>query len=102
MIELSDGPKKGAHKPSVDVMMTSLANTKNRNTIGVIMTGMGADGRDGMKDLKSAREVHIIAQDEPTCVVYGMPKAVVEAGIADEVVPLEKLTEAIVKKLEVL
>lgn len=101
-IELSDGPKKGAHKPSVDVMMTSITQIKIPGVIGVIMTGMGADGRDGLNDLKNARDIHIIAQDEASCVVYGMPKSVVEAGIADEIVPLDQLSKAIIKKLEVL
>lgn len=101
-IELSDAPKKGAHKPSVDVMMTSITQIKIPKVIGVIMTGMGADGRDGLKDLKSAREVHIIAQDEASCVVYGMPKSVVETGVADEILPLDQLSSAIIKKLEVL
>lgn len=101
-IELSDGPKKGPHKPAVDVMMTSITRIKIPHVIGVIMTGMGADGREGLSDLKKARQIHIIAQDEASCVVYGMPKSVVELGIADAIVPLEELSKAIVKKLEVL
>ncbi len=101
-IELSDGPKKGAHKPAVDVMLTSLATIKIPHVVGVIMTGMGADGRDGFKDLRGARKCHVIAQDEDSCVVYGMPKSVVEAGMADEIQPLDKISNAIVKKLEVL
>ncbi len=101
-VELSDGPKKGAHKPAVDVMMTSITNIKIPHVIGVIMTGMGADGRDGLQDLKNARNIHIIAQDEESCVVYGMPKSVVEKGIADEIVPLDQISKAIVNKVEVL
>jgi len=101
-IELSDGPKKGAHKPAVDVMMTSITTIKIPHVVGVIMTGMGADGRDGFKDLKRSREVHVIAQDEASCVVYGMPKSVVEAGLADEIKPLDQISKAITKKLEVL
>jgi two-component system chemotaxis response regulator CheB len=66
------------------------------------MTGMGSDGRDGFTDLKSSREIHVIAQDEASCVVYGMPKSVIEAGLADEIKPLDELSNAIVKKLEVL
>jgi len=101
-IELSDGPKKGAHKPAVDVMMTSITQIKIPHVVGVIMTGMGADGRDGFSDLKSSRKIHVIAQDEESCVVYGMPKSVVEAGLSDEVQPLDQISKAIVKKLEVL
>lgn len=102
VIELSDGPKKGAHKPSVDVMMSSITKINIPHVVGVIMTGMGADGREGLQDLKNARKIHIIAQDEESCVVYGMPKSVVEVGIADEIKPLDQLAVAIVKKLEVL
>lgn len=102
VIELSDGPKKGAHKPSVDVMMTSITRITIPHVVGVIMTGMGADGKEGLQDLKKARTIHIIAQDEESCVVYGMPKSVVDAGIADEIKPLDQLSAAIVKKLEVL
>ncbi len=101
-IELSDGPKKGAHKPAVDVMMTSITDINIPHVVGVIMTGMGADGRDGFTDLKKSREIHIIAQDEASCVVYGMPKSVVEAGLADEIKPLDQISKAIVNKLEVL
>jgi two-component system chemotaxis response regulator CheB len=101
-IELSDGPKKGAHKPAVDVMMTSIAQIKIPGLIGVIMTGMGADGRDGFADLKGSRKLHVIAQNEESCVVYGMPKSVVEAGYADEIQPLDQISKAIIKKLEVL
>jgi len=101
-VELSDGPKKGAHKPSVDVMMTSITRIKIPHVVGVIMTGMGADGRDGFRDLKNARDIHVFAQDEESCVVYGMPKSVVDAGLADEVIPLNQLSKAITKKLEVL
>jgi two-component system, chemotaxis family, protein-glutamate methylesterase/glutaminase len=102
VIELSDGPKKGAHKPSVDVMMSSITRINIPHVVGVIMTGMGADGKEGLQDLKNTRKIHIIAQDEESCVVYGMPKSVVEAGIADEIKPLDQLSAAIVKKLEVL
>lgn len=102
VIELSDGPKKGAHKPSVDVMMTSITKINIPHVVGVIMTGMGADGKEGLQDLKKTRKIHIIAQDEESCVVYGMPKSVVDLGIADEIKPLDQLAVAIVKKLEVL
>jgi len=101
-IALSDGPKKGAHKPAVDVMITSITQIKIPHVVGVIMTGMGADGRDGFNNLKSSREVHVIAQDEASCVVYGMPKSVVEAGLSDEIQPLDQISKAIMKKLEVL
>jgi two-component system chemotaxis response regulator CheB len=78
------------HMPSVDVMMTSVAQVFPARVIGVILTGMGHDGMEGMAAIKKANG-RTIAQDEATCVVYGMPKAVVDSGMADKVVPLEKI-----------
>jgi len=101
-IELTDGPAVGGHKPAVNVMMSSIAKIRQKKLIGVIMTGMGADGTEGMKELHSKRDIHVIAQDEASCVVYGMPKALVESGITDEIVSLNKISESITKKLEVL
>ena len=66
------------------------------------MTGMGSDGCEGMKNLKTKNNAYIIAQDEKTCVVYGMPKAVVESGIANVVVPIQQIAKEIVKAVEVL
>jgi two-component system chemotaxis response regulator CheB len=78
------------HRPSVDVMMESVADAFTGRAVGVILTGMGHDGRDGMQAIKKAQG-RTIAQDEATCVVYGMPKAVVENGTADKIVPLGKI-----------
>ncbi len=102
IIRLSDEPPKGGHKPSVNVMMHSISEIKNKKLIGVIMTGMGADGTEGMAEIKSKQSIHIIAQNEATCVVYGMPKSAVEKGITDEIVPLEKISESIIKQSGVL
>ncbi len=102
VVHLSDGPKEGAHKPSVNVMMTSLSDISIQHLIGVIMTGMGADGRDGLAALKQKRDIHVIAQEETSCVVYGMPKAIVEANLADDIIPLDQLAKVITKKVEVL
>jgi len=101
-VELDDGPKKGPHKPAVDVLMSSLAKLPPKKVIGVIMTGMGSDGCDGMEELKKANNTYIIAQDEASCVVYGMPRAVVQKNLANEVVPLNHIAQAIKTKLEVL
>ncbi len=87
-IEISDSPSDTIHKPSVDVMMNSVIDVFNRRTLGIIMTGMGKDGLDAMRRLKQKNGT-CIAQDERTSVVYGMPKAIVEAGIADAVIPLD-------------
>jgi len=101
-IELSNEEPVGGHKPAVNVMMRSIAKLKQRQYVGVIMTGMGADGTLGLKELCGQRNIHIVAQDEASCVVYGMPKSVVEAGLANEIVSLNKISETITKKLGVL
>lgn len=98
---LKEEPYKG-HRPAVDIMMNSLLDINNVQLTGVIMTGMGMDGSDGLNNLKNNNGIHIIAQDEETCVVYGMPKAVVSKGIADEIVPLQLISDSITKKVGVL
>jgi len=67
----------------------------------VVLTGMGADGTDGIRDLNRAKPIYVIAQDEPTCVVYGMPKAIAEAGLVDEVVPLTNIPKRIINQVGV-
>ncbi len=84
------------HMPSVDVMMNSAAQTFDTPTIAVILTGMGADGAQGMKALHS-RGAFTIGQDERSCVVYGMPRACAEMGILDRTVPLDQVAGEIVK-----
>lgn len=81
--------------PSVDVMMNSVASVCKKDVLGVIMTGMGSDGLEGMKLIKSMKGA-TIAQDEFSCVVYGMPKACVDADIIDKVVPVDALSEEII------
>lgn len=97
-IKLSQEPPVGNHRPAVNVMYDSVAPL-GRNLVAVIMTGMGADGCEGMKKIKASGG-YCIAQDEPTCVVYGMPKAVVDAGLADEVRPVQDIAAAIVKAVK--
>ena len=94
-ILLSKDPPVGNHRPAVNVMFDSAAQF-GKDLVSVIMTGMGSDGCKGMKKIKD-NGGYSIAQDEPSCVVYGMPKAVVDAGLADEVRPLTKIAEAIVE-----
>jgi len=89
-IHLSDEPSAALHRPSVDVMMNSAAEVIGRGILGVIMTGMGKDGLEGLKSIKR-NNGYVIAQSEETCVVYGMPRAAVEAGVSDIVVPLEQI-----------
>ncbi len=94
-ILLSQEPPVGNHRPAVNVMYDSAAQF-GKDLVAVIMTGMGSDGCEGMKKIK-ANGGYSIAQDEPSCVVYGMPKSVVDAGLADEIQPLTKIAEAIVE-----
>jgi len=86
------------YRPSVDHLMLSTAYVYDSSAIGVILTGMGSDGLVGLKELKR-RNGLVIAQDEETCVVFGMPKAVINANIADVVLPIEKISEEIIRVL---
>ena len=92
--ELSTEPSNVFNIPGVDVMVDSIAEIYGKECLGVIMTGMGSDGCKGLKNLKNMGGT-IIAQNEPSCIVYGMPRAVVDAGIADEIVPLEEIASRI-------
>jgi len=95
-IKITPDPNDTLHRPSVDVMMESALDIYGKYTLGVIMTGMGKDGYEAVKKLKSLNG-YSIAQDEESCVVYGMPKAIVDAGLADVVLPAEKIPEVINK-----
>jgi two-component system chemotaxis response regulator CheB len=86
------------YRPSVDLLMGSTAAAYEGSAAGLILTGMGNDGVVGMKELKS-KGGYVIAQDEETCVVYGMPKAVVNARIADAVLPIDRIPEEIIRIL---
>lgn len=100
-LTLTRDPAVGGHRPAVNVMMNSIAESGFQNVIGVIMTGMGADGSEGIANIKKLNNGIIISQDEKSCVVYGMPKAAVKTGIVDEVVPLKQIADVIVKNLGV-
>lgn len=95
-INISPEPNDTLHRPSVDVMMSSAIDIYGKFTLGIIMTGMGKDGYEAIKKLKSLNG-YAIAQDEESCVVYGMPKAIVDAGLADVTLPAEKIPEIINK-----
>jgi two-component system chemotaxis response regulator CheB len=86
-VEVRDGPRVHHQRPSVDVLFNSVARTAGSNAIGVILTGMGADGADGMLEMRKAG-AHTVAQDEATCVVYGMPKEAVARGGVEKISPL--------------
>ncbi|ACH38062.1 protein glutamate methylesterase CheB associated with MCPs of class 36H, response receiver domain-containing [Citrifermentans bemidjiense Bem] len=89
-VALGDGPAVSRHRPSVDVLFRSAANCAGANSLGIIMTGMGDDGAAGMLEMHAAG-ARTIAQDEESCVVFGMPKEAIARGGVDEVVPLEEI-----------
>jgi two-component system, chemotaxis family, protein-glutamate methylesterase/glutaminase len=93
-IVITENPTDSLHRPSVDVMLNSLLKVYGKYTLGVIMTGMGHDGADAVKQLKLIGG-YSIAQDEESCIVYGMPKAIVDAGFADLVLSLDIIPDAI-------
>ena len=93
-IEVNDDAPVGNCKPSVDYLFKSAAQQYGRRLLGIVMTGMGDDGRDGAAAI-SQRGGTIWAQDSASCAVYGMPRAVVEAGLADDVRSLSLLTEGV-------
>jgi two-component system chemotaxis response regulator CheB len=89
-VEVKDGPLVNRHRPSVDVLFRSTALYAGRNSIGVIMTGMGDDGAKGLLEMKEAG-AKTIAQDEKSCIVFGMPKEAIKLGAQDDILPLEKI-----------
>jgi two-component system chemotaxis response regulator CheB len=95
---LDVSPLDTPHRPSIDVMFHSAADVFGDRVLGIVMTGMGDDGREGSAWIK-ARGGSILTEAEETCVVYGMPRSVVEAGLSDQSVPLHRLTEAIVERV---
>lgn len=98
-VHLSDEPPINSLRPCADVMYESLLNSGFEEIICVVLTGMGSDGTKGISALKKHKRIYCISESEETCVVYGMPKAVVTNQLSDEAVPINKVAEAIVKKL---
>lgn len=101
MTQLSDGPPVNRHRPSVDVLFRSAAEHAGRNVLGVILTGMGKDGAQGMLAMKEAGAYNF-AQDEASCVVFGMPKEAIATGATDEVLPLRDIAKAVMQRLHAL
>ena len=92
-IEISDNPVNALYKPSADIMMKSAASTFHGPLLGLIMTGMGRDGVEGLKSIKS-KGGYVIAQDEESCIVYGMPQAALEEGVVDSMVSVDNISLA--------
>lgn len=95
---LSDAPAVNRHRPSVEVLFNSAAKVLGPRAIGIMLTGMGKDGASAMLEMKQAGAYNL-AQDEASSVVFGMPRAAIELGAVDEVVPLEKMAERVLRLL---
>jgi two-component system chemotaxis response regulator CheB len=96
LVEVRDGPPVNRHRPSVDVLFRSAAKCAGANALGIIMTGMGDDGARGLKEMRDAGAA-TIAQDEASCVVFGMPKEAIKMDAAARVLSLDDLAAAIMK-----
>jgi two-component system chemotaxis response regulator CheB len=95
---ISEDDGSHIYKPSVDVLMLSVVESYSGQVLGVILTGLGNDGSKGMKEIKNVGG-RTIAESEETCIVYGMPKSVVEAGMADKIVPLDAVAGEIINSV---
>ncbi|MCK5100194.1 MAG: chemotaxis protein CheB, partial [Desulfobacteraceae bacterium] len=100
-LKITDDPPINSCKPSVDYLFASIAQHYVGRATGVIMTGMGSDGSEGLKQMKNTGSL-IIAQDEASCTVYGMPKKPIESGITDVIVPLNKIADEITKTVNII
>jgi len=98
-VEVKEGPMIHHQRPAVDVLFNSVAKYAGANAVGVILTGMGADGAQGMREMKQAG-AKTIAQDENSCVVFGMPKEAIRLGGVDRVVPLDRIPQEIIHSLQ--
>ncbi len=99
--ENPDEPARGGLRPCADIMYESLVDSDFDDITCVVLTGMGGDGTLGIKQLNNKKNIYVIAQNEATCTVYGMPRVVAEAGLVDEVVPLDGVADAITKNVGV-
>jgi len=96
--EVVDGPLVNRHRPSVDVLFRSVAKSAGANAMGVIMTGMGDDGAAGLLEMRNAG-ARTVAQDEESCVVFGMPKEAIKRGGVERTLPLSAMAQEILKQL---
>ncbi len=97
-LEITSEPASSLYKPSANVLIGSVADAVGRRALGVILTGMGNDGMEGIRTLKQ-KGGRALAQSDATCVVYGMPKAIVDAGLSDEIVDIDDMAQAIMNNL---
>jgi two-component system, chemotaxis family, protein-glutamate methylesterase/glutaminase len=94
-VRLDEEPSSSLHRPSADVLMASVAEVFGSRSVGVVLTGMGTDGAEGLSAIRRVGG-RTLAESEETCVIYGMPKAAIEAGVVDRAVPLPEIADAIV------
>lgn len=95
-IHYMDGPTREGVRPCANFMYESLMDSDYDEVCCVVLTGMGADGTEGVKNLKSKKKIYVIGQEESTCTVYGMPKAIAQAGLVDQVVKLDNIAQEII------
>lgn len=101
VLSVTREPARNGLKPCADIMFESLKDTEYEDITCVVLTGMGGDGTQGIKQLSEKNNIYVIAQDEASSTVYGMPKVIYEAGLVDEVVSIEKVADAITKNVGV-
>lgn len=100
-LQCTDEPTREGVKPCANYMFESLIDSAFEEVVCVVMTGMGSDGTEGIVNLSKSKKIHVIAQNEETCTVYGMPRSIVLSGLADDVVPLEEVAVQIIKEVGV-
>ena len=100
-VEVVDGPPVNRHRPSVDALFRSVAKCAGANALGIIMTGMGDDGAAGLLEMRRAR-ARTLAQDQESCVVYGMPREAVKRGAVEKSVPLNAISREILLQVPVI
>ena len=98
-VKVADGPLVCRHRPSVDVLFRSVAQSAGDASVGVLLTGMGDDGADGLLEMKQAGAPTLV-QDEASSIVFGMAKEAIARDAADKVVPLSRMAEAILRKVQ--
>lgn len=100
-IHYTDEPAREGVKPCANYMYESLMDSRFDQVVCVVMTGMGADGTEGILHLKEKKKIHVIAQEASTCAVYGMPRSIVNAGVANQTVPLDQIAQEIIMNVGV-
>lgn len=102
VIKYTDDPPREGVRPCANYMYESLADSAYDEVVCIVMTGMGSDGTEGIKNLKLKKKVTVVSQNEETCTVYGMPRSITVAGLSQKEVPLEQLANEIIKNVGVV